>query len=255
MKFTKPQYFYHATESNWGSSKVLVPRNWGSNRLDEEPKINRICVSKKISGILKLADRGEKSNALYWTSNTDATAILIETCFISNPNDMKSYENNFTKLIEGVFETITGIAITPTVSASTLLSAAKSVHMAPYDKGTNRNKWEKIGGKFKNVATHTYLDIKGNNAVSGSPVRVSTETVDWEYTEGNGKDIDKYINLSPVGSGVSLTRLTNNDGSGVKLLETSSSLLQKFTAVWTGDGEKYYLIGTGTMFLLTVDKE
>ena len=66
-------------------------------------------LSKNIATALGLKNRGAKKRTdLYFLKKTLKPALLIETCFISNPNDMKAYKNNFEKLCQTIAETIAG---------------------------------------------------------------------------------------------------------------------------------------------------
>lgn len=64
-------------------------------------------LSKVIADTLKIKNRGVKTELqsargrLGWMRLTGEN-ILIETCFISNPNDMKSYQENKEKLAENI---------------------------------------------------------------------------------------------------------------------------------------------------------
>jgi N-acetylmuramoyl-L-alanine amidase len=64
-------------------------------------------LSKVISSTLSITNRGVKTELqsargrLGWMRLTGEN-ILIETCFISNPNDMKSYQSNKEKLAESI---------------------------------------------------------------------------------------------------------------------------------------------------------
>lgn len=64
-------------------------------------------LSKVIAETLKIKNRGVKTELesargkLGWMRLTGEN-ILIETCFISNPNDMKSYQENKEKLAENI---------------------------------------------------------------------------------------------------------------------------------------------------------
>jgi len=58
---------------------------------------------------LTTKSRGIKTNSLYWTTNTNAPAILIETCFISNKKNMEKYSKYWKKMVQDVFTALTGI--------------------------------------------------------------------------------------------------------------------------------------------------
>lgn len=48
----KPKFYYHITQKKWPERVKLIPRSEGEHRLDNEPLIERICVSPTIEGCL-----------------------------------------------------------------------------------------------------------------------------------------------------------------------------------------------------------
>ena len=89
------------TETSTGT-EVLIPA-----QPTELEKSIAIDLSKVISDTLKIKNRGVKTELqsargkLGWMRLTGEN-ILIETCFISNPNDMKSYQENKEMLAENI---------------------------------------------------------------------------------------------------------------------------------------------------------
>ena len=89
------------TETSTGT-EVLIPA-----QPTELEKSIATDLSKVIADTLKIKNRGVKTELqsargkLGWMRLTGEN-ILIETCFISNPNDMKSYQENKEKLAENV---------------------------------------------------------------------------------------------------------------------------------------------------------
>ena len=89
------------TETSTGT-EVLVP----AQPTELEKRI-ATDLSKVIADTLKIKNRGVKTELqsargrLGWMRLTGEN-ILIETCFISNPNDMKSYHSNKEKLAESI---------------------------------------------------------------------------------------------------------------------------------------------------------
>lgn len=72
-------------------------------------------TARKVSAAiasLGFLDRGPKQRTdLYWLSQTRMSAILIETCFIDNCDDMALYAANVERIAEAVFEAVTGIEV------------------------------------------------------------------------------------------------------------------------------------------------
>ncbi len=60
MYLTKPQFFYHITDENWGKKKKLVPRDNDHpnvcNRCEEEPNTPRICVCPTVAKCLSAVE-------------------------------------------------------------------------------------------------------------------------------------------------------------------------------------------------------
>jgi len=66
-------------------------------------------LSKAIADALGLKNRGAKQNKeLYFLRKTSKPSLLIETCFISNVNDMKAYKTNFEAMCVAIAETLAG---------------------------------------------------------------------------------------------------------------------------------------------------
>jgi len=211
--------------------------------------------------VLGLSSRGLKADNLYWTRETDAPSILIETCFISNANDMKVYVSKREELVEAVFTAITGISA---VEKKTTVKGLLGVHLA-LPANTNRNKWKRENGHFVNMATHTLLDVAGDCVKDGAPVRVAPKRDDldvsgitqtWDIEQYGTSGFDTYVELSPRNhSSTSLTRTSNKVGAGVTVEKSTNELNQKWTAVWAGATNVYRLFGVGTYYVLTADKE
>ena len=59
-------------------------------------------VSGAISDALGIPDRGAKYGNLYFLSNTDRPAILVECCFVMAKEDCEAYEAGFNDMIEAI---------------------------------------------------------------------------------------------------------------------------------------------------------
>jgi len=66
------------------------------------------AVSAEISLASSLKDRGAKDNSLYFTSNTNEPAILIEVCFVESVPDVDLYRRYFENICEAIAAAITG---------------------------------------------------------------------------------------------------------------------------------------------------
>lgn len=78
---------------------------WLSN--DMKPLAS--LMSKNVSEALGIRDRGAKQRTdLYFLRTTKQPAILIETCFIDNKNDMEMYAKKFEAVCQAIAKSISG---------------------------------------------------------------------------------------------------------------------------------------------------
>lgn len=74
-----------------------------------------IKANAKLATVFK--DRGVKARSdLYWLNNTNATAILIETCFVDSATDTTYYKSNKDKIAKLMAEGIVGRNISDIVT-------------------------------------------------------------------------------------------------------------------------------------------
>jgi N-acetylmuramoyl-L-alanine amidase len=65
-------------------------------------------VASEIALASGLIDRGPKDDGLYFTTHTNAPAILIEVCFVESEPDVSCYRRYFDSICESIAATITG---------------------------------------------------------------------------------------------------------------------------------------------------
>jgi N-acetylmuramoyl-L-alanine amidase len=66
------------------------------------------AVASEIAMASGLKDRGAKDDGLYFTSHTEADAILIEVCFVESEPDVDCYRRYFAPICEAIAAAITG---------------------------------------------------------------------------------------------------------------------------------------------------
>lgn len=76
------------------------------------------AMSHELSKALGIQDRGAKdrwsqgsTKTLGFIGRTNMESFIIETAFISNPNDMYCYINNIEDIVKAVFKVLTGIEV------------------------------------------------------------------------------------------------------------------------------------------------
>src|SRR5215475_8582690 len=69
------------------------------------------AIASEIAMSSGLIDRGAKDNSLFFTSNTNAPAILVEVCFVESEPDVDLYRRYFDTICEAIADTITGEGI------------------------------------------------------------------------------------------------------------------------------------------------
>lgn len=61
------RYYYHLTSNDWGSEKLITPKEWSKGRGEWEPRFPRICVCPSIALCLSAFDNGESNLNAYRT--------------------------------------------------------------------------------------------------------------------------------------------------------------------------------------------
>ena len=99
---------FNASNGSGHGTEVLVH----STNSKATPYAGRIC-----NNICKLGfrNRGVKTHGAYVLRYTDAPALLIETCFIDNKNDMELYTKNVRKVAKAIVEGILNKSIADVV--------------------------------------------------------------------------------------------------------------------------------------------
>lgn len=87
---------------NAGGGKGTEVLYYTENKLSAE-------ISKAVADAGGFTNRGAKLRKdLYFLKHTDASAILIEVCFIDNKDDMKKLFTNMDKVINAIVKALTG---------------------------------------------------------------------------------------------------------------------------------------------------
>ena len=107
----KPDYFVSIHANSFTSTTASGIETFYCSGSAAGAKLAQAVQTELINATSRL-DRGIKTNGLYVTSNTNATAILVETSFLSNPTEEKllvtqAYQDILAKAIStGILKTL-----------------------------------------------------------------------------------------------------------------------------------------------------
>ena len=231
---------------------------------DSTGKAKAATVSEKVANALGLKNRGAKSTTnLYVLSNTKATAILVECCFVDSQSDAQKW--NADKCAKAIVEAVTG---KPVSSTSTSSSSSTSA----YRGGTPGNYWATVqlytpnqtdaqkwivhkhtDGKYsiKNKACSLYLDVKSAKTTNETPIQVyswnNTKAQRFELeiggADGVGEEtvirsvLDRNMVVDVKGAGTA-------NGTKIQLYKFNDSSAQKWNFVPAGGEDEYYIINS-----------
>lgn len=103
-------------------------------------------VSSEIAKAGGFTDRGAKERKeLYFLRSTNASAILIEVCFIDNKSDMDKYKKNFDSIVNAIVDSITNKKATK----------PKEKYKTSAPKPTDGELWRIKTGTFANAKEYS----------------------------------------------------------------------------------------------------
>lgn len=226
------------------------------------------AVSEKVAKALGLKNRGAKpTKSLYVLSNTKATAILVECCFVDNKTDATAWDSD--KCARAIVEGVTGKAVSSGSNTGAASSASSSDHggtpghywatvqLKELDR-TSGQKWiahKHSDGTYsiKNVATGIYLSVRDGKMENGQEV--------WAYSWNNTKSQRFFIDLDESGEIASEAHIrcyydknkvvevqsgSHADGARIQIYNDNDTYAQKWTFLPTGHSEEYYIINFGS---------
>ena len=208
------------------------------------------AVSAAISEALGIRNRGAKpTTGLYVLSNTRATAILVECCFVDNTTDKNAW--NVDKCATAIAEAVTG----KSVSSSTGSTATKK-KSADVQLWTPNNTFAQRWIPHKNAdgtyclecaSCGLYLDVMSGGLSNPNPVWVyeknGSDSQKWivQQVDKGGYDPDfaRPIELIPVvNKNLRLDCVDgrNEDGTGIQVFTANGTTAQQWGLVDTGAG-------------------
>ena len=208
------------------------------------------AVSAAISEALGIRNRGAKpTTGLYVLSNTRATAILVECCFVDNTTDKNAW--NVDKCATAIAEAVTG----KSVSSSTGSTATKK-KSADVQLWTPNNTFAQRWIPHKNAdgtyclecaSCGLYLDVMSGGLSNPNPVWVyeknGSDSQKWivQQVDKDGYDPDfaRPIELIPVvNKNLRLDCVDgrNEDGTGIQVFTANGTTAQQWGLVDTGAG-------------------
>ena len=236
---------------------------------DSTGKSKATAVSEKVAKSLGIKNRGAKSTtSLYVLSNTKATAILVECCFVDNTTDAKAWSAD--KCAKAIVEGVTGKAVSSSSNTTSNTSSSSSadhggtsghywatMQLKELDR-TDGQKWivhKHSDGTYsiKNVASTTYLSVRDGKMKNGQEV--------WAYSWNETKSQRFYIDLDESGEIAAEAHIrcyadnnmvvevqsgSYNDGARIQIYNDNDTYAQKWTFLPTGHSEEYYIINFGS---------
>ncbi len=115
-------------------------------------------ICKSISG-LGYANRGAKANTSYYViKNTKMTAILVECCFISNPEDMSRFnaEKMAKAIYDGIVQTYPAVKTTPPTTTAPTTKSTK-IYKVQVGAFENKSNAEQLVNKLKKAGYNPYI--------------------------------------------------------------------------------------------------
>lgn len=236
---------------------------------DSTGKAKAAAVSAKVAKSLGIKNRGAKSTtSLYVLSNTKATAILVECCFVDNTTDAKAWSAD--KCAKAIVEGVTGKAVSSSSNTTSNTSSSSSADHG----GTSGHYWatmqldqfDRTAGQkwvvhkhsdntysIKNVASGIYLSVRDGKMANGQEV--------WAYSWNETKSQRFYIDLDESGEIAAEAHIrcyadnnmvvevqsgSYNDGARIQIYKDNDTYAQKWTFIPTGHSEEYYILNFGS---------
>ncbi|MDT2818652.1 N-acetylmuramoyl-L-alanine amidase [Vagococcus lutrae] len=169
-------------------------------------------LSAAIAKALGVVDRGAKDGswlAIAQNTGTNKKVLLIEWCFIDNPNDMAKLDKNMDKAVQAVAEIFgykstankpTAKPAQPKPQLKSIDTIAKEVIAGKWGSGQDRfNRLTKAGYNAQEVQKRVNT-ILGAKPVSQKPMLKPLDTVAREVISGSwGSGQDRFNRLAKAG--------------------------------------------------------
>lgn len=208
------------------------------------------AVSAAISGALGIRDRGAKpTTGLYVLSNTSATAILVECCFVDNTTDKNAW--NVDKCATAIAEAVTGKSVSSSTESTVTKKKSADVQLWT-PNNTFAQRWiphKNADGTYclECASCGLYLDVMSGGLSNPNPVWVyeknGSDSQKWivQQVDKDGYDPDfaRPIELIPVvNKNLRLDCVDgrNEDGTGIQVFTANGTTAQQWGLVDTGAG-------------------
>lgn len=145
-------------------------------------------LSANIANVLGIRDRGVKDGSnIGFINSTQATADLIELCFISNPNDMQQLMSKFDEVAKVIAETLTSKKlIVPVSVASVIGNLEEELNM---DLGS-MPMIDIVGEKHLDDIAKIYTDLRLEGILTST---------DWEvFAQNRSLNLGQYLWLESI---------------------------------------------------------
>lgn len=193
---------------------------------DDKGKAKAAAVSEAVAKALGLKDRGAKATkSLYVISNTNATAILVECCFVDSQADAKAW--NADKCAKAIVEAVTGKAVSSGSGSSS--------------SGGGSTSGSSSAGYYKAFNSRSIVDgLKsiGVDSSMGNRKKIAAANGISNYT-GTADQNTKLLSLAEQGK---LKKAGSSSGSS----SSGTSYYRKFSSASIVDGLK--AIGVDSSF-------
>ena len=208
------------------------------------------AVSAAISGALGIRDRGAKpTTGLYVLSNTSATAILVECCFVDNTTDKNAW--NVDKCATAIAEAVTGKSVSSSTGSTVTKKKSADVQLWT-PNNTFAQRWiphKNADGTYclECASCGLYLDVMSGGLSNPNPVWVyeknGSDSQKWivQHVDKDGYDPDfaRPIELIPVvNKNLRLDCVDgrNEDGTGIQVFTANGTTAQQWGLGDTGAG-------------------
>lgn len=208
------------------------------------------AVSAAISEALGIRNRGAKpTTGLYVLSNTRATAILVECCFVDNTTDKNAW--NVDKCATAITEAVTGKSVSSSTGSTVTKKKSADVQLWT-PNNTFAQRWiphKNADGTYclECASCGLYLDVMSGGLSNPNPVWVyeknGSDSQKWivQQVDKDGYDPDfaRPIELIPVvNKNLRLDCVDgrNEDGTGIQVFTANGTTAQQWGLVDTGAG-------------------
>lgn len=209
-------------------------------------------VSKAVSDALGLKNRGaKKRDNLYVLNRTNATAILVECCFVDSKTDKNAW--NVSKCAKAIAEAITGKSIASGSSeSSSKETKSANVKMEDFDRNSRSQKWI--------VHTHTddTFSIQNKNSglylsVKDGQMKEDQGVFDYSWNDTNSQRFKVEVESTGDLTAAAAIRCKSNndyvlqtDDDSLTIGKKTGRYAQRFVFIPTGLEDEYYILAYGS---------